>query len=437
MNTATARHAHELDDRLANANMFAWYVPTFQLAFKHWPISLASGLAALGLERLLRALPWPYTPWWVELVRDYVDALAYMALIAVAYRFLAEKENVGSVNDMAGTLTRALQVATIWLVASGVIGAVLFFGTMALYLGALSGNAPGFMALGAFVLLVGVVAFLLAPIWFSIAVAGALSTVYAVRSAENGFGAILASLRLAFDQKWRVFWPSYLLAILAVALYAVLWFLNGRFFGVGRWIVDLTTFLTTALGVTMTFVIERAYAPHLTLPDGAERGAALPSRPRPGSVPPPRMRPPPAPVGPLPTAPREIADVLAADLRTNRVQRLVETVEHGLKADARFFLAHPDHTLAAAKRLSAVQRSDLALRIVQPYLKDHRAHRQHLTVALFVANLLRDTKRLQDAARFLAQVKTLYPQEPMVDQLIKITDKAIAAVAAAGPAPAG
>jgi hypothetical protein len=58
-------------------------------------------------------------------------------------------------------------------------------------------------------------------------------------------------------------------------------------------------------------------------------------------------------------------------------------------------------------------------------------------VALFVANLLRDTKRLQDAARFLAQVKTLYPQEPMVDQLIKITDKAIAAVAAAGPAPAG
>jgi hypothetical protein len=148
------------------------------------------------------------------------------------------------------------------------------------------------------------------------------------------------------------------------------------------------------------------------------------------------VRPPPAPLGPLPTAPREIADLLAADLTANRLQRLAETVEHGLAADARFFLPHPDQTLAVAKRLSAAQRADLALRIVQPYLKEHRGHRQHLTVALFVANLLRDLKRLQDAAKFLTQVKALYPQEPMVDQLIKITDKAIAAASPAPPEPA-
>jgi hypothetical protein len=55
---------------------------------------------------------------------------------------------------------------------------------------------------------------------------------------------------------------------------------------------------------------------------------------------------------------------------------------------------------------------------------------------LFVANLLRDLKRLQDAAKFLTQVKALYPQEPMVDQLIKITDKAIAAASPAPPEPA-
>ncbi len=141
-------------------------------------------------------------------------------------------------------------------------------------------------------------------------------------------------------------------------------------------------------------------------------------------------------MAPLPTAPGEIADLLAADMQANRVQRLVATVEHGLKADARFFAAHPDHTLAVAKRLSAAQRSDLALRLAQPYLKEHRGHRQHLTVALFVANLLREGKRLQAAAKFLAQVKALYPQEPMVDQLIKITDKAIASAAATAAAPA-
>ena len=57
-------------------------------------------------------------------------------------------------------------------------------------------------------------------------------------------------------------------------------------------------------------------------------------------------------------------------------------------------------------------------------------------MALFVANLLRELKRLQDAAKFLTQVKALYPQEPMVDQLIKITDKAIAAAGAGDAAPA-
>jgi hypothetical protein len=437
MSAAAPRAEHELDAKLANANMFAWYVPTVQLAVKHWPISLGTGLAALGLERLLRALPWPYTPWWVELARNYVDALAYVTLVALAYRFLVAKERVGSVNDSAATVARALQVATIWLVASGVVGAVVFFGGIAATTAIMSGSGAGLMTLVAIGLIGGLVFFLLVPVWFSLGVAGALSTVYAVRSAENGFGAIFCSLRLAFEQKWRVFWPSYLLALGALGVFGLLWYLNGRFFGVGRWVVDATTFATTALGVTMTFVIERAYAPHLTMPHGAERGAALPSRPRPGSASAPRVRPPPSPVGPLPTAPGEIGDRLAADLRGNRVQRLVETVEHGLKTDARFFLAHPDHTLAVAKRLSTLERSDLALRIVQPYLKDHHGHRQHLTVALFVANLLRDTKRLQDAARFLTQVKTLYPQEPTVDQLIKITDRAIAAAGAPGPATAG
>jgi hypothetical protein len=50
---------------------------------------------------------------------------------------------------------------------------------------------------------------------------------------------------------------------------------------------------------------------------------------------------------------------------------------------------------------------------------------------LLVGNLLlKDGRRLPDAARFLERVKALYPSEPMVDQLIKATSKAVAAGAA-------
>jgi hypothetical protein len=160
----------------------------------------------------------------------------------------------------------------------------------------------------------------------------------------------------------------------------------------------------------------------------AEPGPSVTSPPAPGA---PRERTPPPAPAPMPTSPQEIGAQLAADVRGNRMLRVTETVERGLAADAKFFAGHPDDTLALAKRLVAVERADLALRILQPYLVSHRSHRQHLTNALLVASLLaRDPSRLADAARFLKQVKALYPREPMVDQLIKSTDKAIAATPA-------
>ena len=65
MSAAEPTSRHELDDRLADANMFAWYVPSFQLAFKHWPISLAASLAALLLNQafvfLLSLFAFPFT----------------------------------------------------------------------------------------------------------------------------------------------------------------------------------------------------------------------------------------------------------------------------------------------------------------------------------------------------------------------------------------
>ena len=265
------------------------------------------------------------------------------------------------------------------------------------------------------------------PIRFSLAVAGALSTVYAVRSSEGPFGAIGAALRLAFEQKWRVFWPSYLLAILGALLYWVAMLLQSALFGVGLLIALAMAFVTTALGIMMTFVIERAYAPQLTLPDGERQAPSCRHGRHRGQC---RRRA----FGhrrPLSSRyrRRRARSRRGSPRTSSRIvcSALQRRSKPGLAADARFFVTHPDQTLVVGKRLAAAQRSDLALRLAQPYLKEHRGHSQHLTVALFVANLLRDLQRSPDAARFLVQVKALYPNEPMVDQLIKITNKALAA----------
>jgi hypothetical protein len=123
-------------------------------------------------------------------------------------------------------------------------------------------------------------------------------------------------------------------------------------------------------------------------------------------------------------------------LRVNSASELADLVERGLTADARFFADHPESTVALAKRMVQAQRPDLALRILQPYVKDHQGHRLHLTGALLAAELLaRDANQLPAAARFLARVKVLYPDEPMVDRLIRLTDKAIAESGSASPQP--
>jgi hypothetical protein len=420
---------HELDDSLAGATMFSWYAPMFRLAFKHWALLMILGVAALGLDWLLGRVPWPHyaARWWVQLLSGYVEFIAYSGLILIAYRFLVERENVGIVNDWPVMLIRAIQIQTLWFVAICVIVlAIALLSSLFAVVGR-SDNIYAMLQRGRLFLVLKVGIVLLMPVWFSLMVAAALSDVYSVRSSESAFVAVPTSLRLAFDQKWRVFWPSYALFVIFIVSYAGVVALE---YSVPLLIHQLfpamTTFLTTVLAVPMTFVIERAYAPHLTKPD-ADLGDAHPSHPSPGAASPPRIRKPLAPEVPLPTAPSDIGHRLADDLRSNRMQRLVETVENGLKANAEFFVAHPDESLAVAKRLATVQRPDLALRIAQPYLKNHRGHRQHLTVALYVANLLlRDLNRKADAARFLGQVRSLYPNEPMVIQLIKITDKAIA-----------
>jgi tetratricopeptide (TPR) repeat protein len=411
------------------------------LVKRHWPIAFGAGIAAFIVEIAVSRLLWSsFGPGWTVVLGGFVQTLALTAVIVTAYRMVAQKESAGlalELNSWPTTMLRAVQIAAVWTIGWLLVGGALLLvgsGLVALLPSLGAGGAPLLVLLVYGALAIPIVLLLLAPVWVMLGVAGALSTVHAVRSLENGFRAVLSSLWTVFDQRWRVFWPSYALALFAVALYVLLWYTNLMQVGgrLGGFIAGLIAIASPGIGVMLTFVIERAYAPDLgsTLVDDDRDSPSVP----PASAqlrPPPAVRP--ARVAPgtaadaaTPAAPEDVAELVEQELRANRTDRLVELVERGLAADPRFFSRYPDSTIALAKKLAQVPRSDLALRVLQTYLKEHRNHRLHLTAALLVANvLLRDQGKAQDAARFLAQVKKLYPNEPMVDQLIKAANKAI------------
>jgi len=453
---------HELDARLAHKTLFGWFRPTFEVAVRQWQVTLGTGVALLVTQMLLDRAPWPYgDSWWPIVLHTLVESLALSLVFVAGYRLLAERESRGTaleVNSWERTLTCAAQVSLTWTVFGLVIaGALILAGIVITFLApSLSLRSGGavivLLTFGSLVLTI--VMFLLAPIWASLGVANALSTVHAVRSLDNGLGSVLSSLRIAFDQKWRVFWPSYALSLLLIVAYALSWFSVYIAVAILGPILRYLPIVLWALAVALTFVIERAYAPDLgnaVLGDGPEPAPATPISAAPAASAPATSgastRPPDPVAAPAATAQAttaapaataqaataaDAAALLEQDLRTNRADRLVALVETGLAADPRFFASHPDPTTGLAKKI-AQTRPDLALRVLQPYLKEQRGHRFHLTGALLVANiLLRDGRRLADAARFLAQVKTMYPEEAMVDQLIKTANKAITAVAGPG-----
>lgn len=448
--TEDDRLQHRFDDELADTYLFAWFSPMFELLRRHWQVALVAGIAVYAAERMVERLPWPWIEsWWIAILHTFTSALSTTAIAVAAYLLVARREarlyRFDEPNTWQAAMIRAVQVCLTWTA----IGVLTMF-ALGLVGRILAAVLPSFGELGAgallivvfyAVILLPVVLFLLSPIWASLAVAGALSTAYAVRSLEGGASAVQSSLGLAFGQRWRVFWPSYVLGLLLIGLFALLEF--GLDLEDSSWslLLDLLRVASVAAGVAMTFVIERVYAPHLgsleddDAPDpapgtvgpatdpGAAAASVAPARsPGSGALPGTAAR---SRLDPETATAVEIADCVEQDLRANRVLNLGELVDLGLSRDARFFVDRPDPTLALAKRLAQAHRPDLALRLLKPYIKEQRGHHLHLTAALFAAGLLlKDERRLSAAARFLAQIKSLYPTEPMVDQLIRQTEKA-------------
>jgi len=453
MSSHSRKYEHPLDAALTGRNMFFWFGPALALLARHWPVALAAGLATVLLEWLLALLPWPsmaLAPWWLRALNTFLGYALLTVVPVIAYCAIAHREGarygVGDVNPVPRAILCAVQVSIVWLIGAWVV--VLALGLIAgraikLFAGSQSNGTEALIALLSISIYgLPLCVFLLSPVWMMLGVAGALANAHAARSAESGLAAVMRALRLAFGQGRRVLWPAYLIgAVIAALIYLEMKLhLLPAFVG-AAWFERCLSVAAVAVGVVMTFVIERAYAPDLGIePVNADAPVlstppaappAMPPRAPATSTTPPQIVPAAAaPVGPA------IAELIERDLRVNSASELADLVERGLTADARFFADHPESTVALAKRMVQAQRPDLALRILQPYVKDHQGHRLHLTGALLAAELLaRDANQLPAAARFLARVKVLYPDEPMVDRLIRLTDKAIAESGSASPQP--
>jgi hypothetical protein len=103
-----------------------------------------------------------------------------------------------------------------------------------------------------------------------------------------------------------------------------------------------------------------------------------------------------------------------------RVAEVTILLESALTADPRFYASDPDAVTPLAKRIATAGRPDLAVKLLQPYVREQRTHKSHLTGALFAAHLVAHQLKKPDAARqFLLQLQKMYPAEPMIEQQLK------------------
>jgi hypothetical protein len=439
---------HPLDAELAETNLFAWFRPAFEVLGRNLLLTLAAGVVLLLLSKLLAELPWPpaiYASWGMRTLRAFLSYVVFTAVGLAAYRTLARSEGaryaVDEVTPWARMAVVGIEICVVWTLVAMLVQFGLWL--IAKPIGSwLSGHGDVGWQMVVFMItyakyVIAVLIFILSPIWMMLGISSSLAQAFAVRSPESGLDAVLSALRLVFGQRARVLGPALIIGAglgLLILLEFKIDFLPNA---IGKpAFIDTLMVVSFAFGIAMTFVIERAYAPDLGLRIADDDASDPSGSPTPTAGSPLPVTATPSTAVPPAAAPADVAAIIEGELRNNRTADLVSLVERGLDADPRFFAARPDYTVALAKRMVQAQRADLALRVLQPYVKEQQQHRLHLTGALLAADLLAsDARQLPAAARFLAQLKAFYPNEPMVDRLIRLTDRAIARGTAGAPQP--
>jgi len=465
--TAGGTGSHPFDAALADSRLLAWGRPVLALVARRWQVLLVGAIAIAAANLLSPHLAFGSLVLGSGIVPRLVDWLIGLTtgsfVFAASYAALARREGVAygiaHVEPWQSLPLRGLLLALIWSAVALVVGliALLLGFSIIKMLGGVPGGRGGLgalLALGLYALyIVPALLFLLAPLWAGMWLRYNLSFARIVRTDESAWTAFRLAWQRVSAENWRYFSHSYLvmLAIAALALLA-LWLQLGASNLVTAAISTALVMIALMISVAVTFVIERVYDPSLGLqlgetsnpPGAASAPIETPPAPMPAAA-----TVAPGAQEPLSTAefvrlmaapgrdPREVRTLLGRCVdksaaltairpsilslaQSTRVAEAIVLAEAALTQDARFFAADPDAIMPLAKRLAAGGRTDLAMRVLQPFVRDERSHQLHLTAALFAAHLLAQALNKPAAARqFLINLKKLYPHEPLIDQQLK------------------
>jgi len=454
---------HPFDARLAGANMFGWVSPLLELVQRQFPILLVAGLLGSALQLVLPQIAVSSAVFEPRLWPRLIDALVALALssslFAGAYSVLASSEGraygLGATQPGSQIFLKATGLALVW--AGVVVAIAIALGIFAYAVfrslggGFTGGGIASLMLLGTIGLvgmLIVLVAF--APFWIGLSIRSSLSFARIVRTEEGPVVAFRLAWQRVSTESWRYFWPSYVVMLVFIGA-SVLFALMSRMVGefeVLRWLLSALGF---GLSIAFAFIVERVYDTWLGCEPGVEAESIEPRNPALSTMsasastaassnsPAPQLTPSQfaALLGQQACTEQELSGLMArcADLGASLVAarpqllslaqgpRLAEAVilvEAALKSDARFFAPTPDMVTPLSKRVASGGRPELALKILQPFVRESRNHKHHLTAALFAALLLAEHLKKTDVAKqFLRQLKQLYPDEQFIDQQLK------------------
>lgn len=454
---------HPFDARLAGANLFGWISPLLELVQRQFPLLIVAGLLGSALQLVLPQIAVSSPLFEPRLWPRLVDALVALALgsglFAGAYSVLASSEGraygLGATQPGSQIFLKATGLALVWaavvVAVASALGVLAYVAFRSLGRGFTGGGIASLMLLGT-IGLVGMVIVLVAfaPFWIGLSIRSSLSFARIVRTEEGPLVAFRLSWQRVSTESWRYFWPSYVVMLVFIGA-SVLLALMSRMIGefeVLRWLLSALGF---GLSIAFAFIVERVYDTWLGCEPGVEAGTTEPMDPAPSPMsasastaastdsPAPQLTPSQfaALLGQHAYTGQELSGLMArcADLGASLVAvrpqllslaqgpRLAEAVilvEAALKSDARFFVPTPDMVTPMSKRVASGGRPELALKILQPFVRESRDHKHHLTAALFAALLLVEHLKKTDVAKqFLRQLKQLYPDEQFIDQQLK------------------
>lgn len=463
MSVSQRNGVHPFDDALADRWLIGWILPSLEVLRRNVariaPVALGYGLYVWLLPHLLltdvSSVAQIANSVQVSAVLTAFMALGYVALV----RGEGTPHGLAQVAPTPGIVQRLALLVLFWLIFSAVLGWII----KGLFAALMKSPAVIEMGMWLFARLqwwsIPFLLWLFSPIGFWLATVSALTQIRSIRGEQPINDIIVDSFRRVFAEPLRIAVPAYILTaagMLILYVFTELIFsgLTQLFMRAGWGAVIVLAAISMSLALPFWFVIERVYAPELGLEDDveigledagedlsslvaelsladqlthvqAEQGAQAAARQVANWV---RARQ--AQPAELIALFRQCAqpDLLARELSTVAIEWTASSkagdlgwlVEQGLTLAPAFMMDAPGQVLAVARKLTAVDRIDLATRLLLNMLKQHRAHPDHLAAGLQLARVLATHSNNVDGARkLLGQLAKLYPDEVQIAQLLK------------------